>query len=162
MIFYSLLVVMFFGSILVFYSLSPYYGALGLVLVAVSGCILCSLFGMSFVALILLLIYVGGMMVVFVYSTALSAERYPIVSNIKEVGMLFGIFFVWIMLSFDVFINVEVISWNSFCSVDLVSSGLLYGEVWYYLVLAGYILLVALIVALVMTYGSEYNVLKAL
>ncbi|WP_411017576.1 NADH-quinone oxidoreductase subunit J, partial [Salmonella sp. s51090] len=75
----------------VFYRLSPYYGALGLVLVAVSGCFLCSLVNLSFVALILLLIYVGGMLVVFVYSTALSAERYPVIRKIKEVFILCGV-----------------------------------------------------------------------
>lgn len=73
---------------MVFYRLSPYYGALGLVVVAVSGCALCSLIGMSFMALVLLLIYMGGMLVVFVYSTALSAERYPMIRKIKEVVVL--------------------------------------------------------------------------
>ena len=72
-----------------FYSLSPYYGALGLVIVAMSGCILCGLVGLSFMALVLLLIYIGGMLVVFVYSRALSAERYPVVRKIKEVTILF-------------------------------------------------------------------------
>ena len=71
-----------------FYSLSPYYGALGLVLVAVCGCVFCSLVGLSFVALILILVYIGGMMVVFVYSTAISAERYPMVSKFKEIIIL--------------------------------------------------------------------------
>ena len=88
MIFYSVLVVMFLGSTLVFYRLSPYYGALGLVLVAISGCLLCGLLGFSFVALILILIYMGGMLVVFVYSTAISAERYPVVSKASEVAVL--------------------------------------------------------------------------
>lgn len=88
MVFYGVLVLMFLGRTLVFYSLSPYYGALGLVMVAVSGCLLCGLLGLSFIALILILIYMGGMLVVFVYSTAISAERYPVVRELLEVGVL--------------------------------------------------------------------------
>ena len=88
MIFYAVLVLMFFGRTLVFYSLSPYYGALGLVIVALSGCLLCRLLGFSFVALVMILIYVGGMLVVFVYSTAISAERYPMVRKLNEVLFL--------------------------------------------------------------------------
>lgn len=91
MIFYSMFLLMLLGRTLVFYSLSPYYGALGLVMVAMSGCMLCRLMGMSFMALILLLIYVGGMLVVFVYSRALSAERYPMVRKLKEALLLFSI-----------------------------------------------------------------------
>ena len=81
----------FLGSTLVFYRLSPYFGALGLVIVAISGCIMSGLLGHSFVALVLILIYMGGMLVVFVYSTAISAERYPVVRKAKEVVLLGGL-----------------------------------------------------------------------
>nr|YP_010042760.1 NADH dehydrogenase subunit 6 [Iconaster longimanus]QPC56405.1 NADH dehydrogenase subunit 6 [Iconaster longimanus] len=163
MIFYSVLTLMFFGSTLVFYSLSPYYGALGLVLVAVSGCIFCSLVGFSFIALVLVLIYIGGMLVVFVYSTAISAERYPVVSNFKEVFLLGGLVVVWGMLNFDSFCDLGVGSfWSSFSSVDMLGSGNLYLGMWVYFLVGGYVLLVALIVALVVTYGADYSVLKAL
>ena len=104
----------------------------------------------------------GGMLVVFVYSTALSAERYPKVSKIKEVIFLCGIFFVWVVLNFDNLIKRGFVSWSGFCKVDLIGRSLLYREVWYYLILVGYVLLIALVVALVITYGSEYNILKAL
>nr|UPP55875.1 NADH dehydrogenase subunit 6 [Paulasterias sp. SS-2022] len=162
MIFYFLLVLVLLGSTLVFYSLSPYYGALGLVFVAISGCVLCSLVGLSFMALILLLIYMGGMLVVFVYSTALSAERYPVVSNINEAVILCLILVLWVLLNYDFLADVTSASWYSVSNVDLVGSGLLYSGAWFYLMVGGYVLFVALIVALVLTYGAEYNVLKAL
>nr|YP_010960791.1 NADH dehydrogenase subunit 6 [Poraniopsis inflata]WNH38682.1 NADH dehydrogenase subunit 6 [Poraniopsis inflata] len=162
MIFYMLLILMFFGSTLVFYSLSPYYGALGLVLVAVSGCIISSLLGLSFMALILILIYMGGMLVVFVYSTAISAERYPSVSNLKEILLLSGFVCFWVFLNFDSLLNVGGLSWGSFSSLDLVGGGNLFSLMGWYLLIGGYILLVALIVALVITYGSDFNILKAL
>ena len=68
-----------------FYSLSPYYSALGLVIVSVSGCVVLGILGGSFVALVLLLVYMGGMLVVFAYSRAISAERFPLVRKLREV-----------------------------------------------------------------------------
>ena len=88
MVMYLSLVIMLFGSTLVFYSLSPYYSALGLVVVSVSGCLVLSLLGGAFVALVLLLVYMGGMLVVFAYSSAISAERFPSVNNLGEVVRL--------------------------------------------------------------------------
>lgn len=56
---------------------SPYFGALGLVVGAGAGCWVLGAGGVSFLALVLLLVYLGGMMVVFAYSAALVAEPYP-------------------------------------------------------------------------------------
>nr|YP_010042742.1 NADH dehydrogenase subunit 6 [Protoreaster nodosus]QPC56379.1 NADH dehydrogenase subunit 6 [Protoreaster nodosus] len=162
MIFYGILVLMFLGSTLVFYSLSPYFGALGLVMVAVSGCLLCSLLGLSFIALILILIYMGGMLVVFVYSTAISAERYPVVSNFLEVGVLSVLVVLWVFLNFNPFLNSSPWSWAFFIEEDFLGGSFLYFSMGWYLLVGGYVLLVALIGALVVTYGSDYSVLKAL
>jgi len=89
MVFYLFLLLLLLGRTLVFYSLSPYYAALGLVLTSLFGCVVLSCLGLSFLALLLLLIYMGGMMVVFVYSRALSADRYPVVRNLGEVFIIF-------------------------------------------------------------------------
>nr|YP_002154476.1 NADH dehydrogenase subunit 6 [Paratilapia polleni]BAG69548.1 NADH dehydrogenase subunit 6 [Paratilapia polleni] len=56
---------------------SPYFAALGLVVVAGMGCGVLAGFGGSFLSLVLFLIYLGGMLVVFAYSAALAAEPYP-------------------------------------------------------------------------------------
>nr|YP_010875142.1 NADH dehydrogenase subunit 6 [Gymnothorax hepaticus]WGW14625.1 NADH dehydrogenase subunit 6 [Gymnothorax hepaticus] len=56
---------------------APYFAALGLVLGAGGGCGMLVGYGGSFVSLVLLLIYLGGMLVVFAYSAALAAEPYP-------------------------------------------------------------------------------------
>nr|QRI61373.1 NADH dehydrogenase subunit 6 [Goniurosaurus liboensis] len=82
---------------------SPYFGTVGLVMVAASGCGVLVGFGCSFVSLVLFLIYLGGMLVVFAYSIALSAEAYPetwwdwsVVVYIFGYGLLifmFGLFF---------------------------------------------------------------------
>nr|YP_009163094.1 NADH dehydrogenase subunit 6 [Ephippus orbis]AKT94777.1 NADH dehydrogenase subunit 6 [Ephippus orbis] len=56
---------------------SPYFAALGLVVVAGLGCGVLVSYGGSFLSLVLFLIYLGGMLVVFAYSAALAAEPYP-------------------------------------------------------------------------------------
>nr|ATL15849.1 NADH dehydrogenase subunit 6 [Rhacophorus achantharrhena] len=56
---------------------SPYYAALGLVWGAGAGCFILMKNGLGFLSLVLFLIYLGGMMVVFAYCSALVAEPYP-------------------------------------------------------------------------------------
>nr|YP_003734778.1 NADH dehydrogenase subunit 6 [Lycothrissa crocodilus]BAJ09879.1 NADH dehydrogenase subunit 6 [Lycothrissa crocodilus] len=56
---------------------APYFAALGLVVVAGAGCGVLAGCGASFLAVVLFLIYLGGMLVVFVYSAALAAEPHP-------------------------------------------------------------------------------------
>nr|YP_008474665.1 NADH dehydrogenase subunit 6 [Triso dermopterus]AGI78289.1 NADH dehydrogenase subunit 6 [Triso dermopterus] len=65
------------GAIAVASNPSPFFGALGLVMVAGVGCGVLAEYGDPFLALILFLIYLGGMLVVFAYSAALAAEPYP-------------------------------------------------------------------------------------
>nr|ATU86016.1 NADH dehydrogenase subunit 6 [Lonchura castaneothorax]ATU86068.1 NADH dehydrogenase subunit 6 [Lonchura castaneothorax]ATU86627.1 NADH dehydrogenase subunit 6 [Lonchura flaviprymna] len=56
---------------------SPYYGVMGLVVAAVAGCGWLVSLGVSFVSLVLVMVYLGGMLVVFVYSVSLAADPYP-------------------------------------------------------------------------------------
>ncbi|CAJ1087817.1 Hypothetical predicted protein (mitochondrion) [Xyrichtys novacula] len=56
---------------------SPYFGALGLVLVSGTGCGVLAGYHGGFLSLVLFLIYLGGMLVVFAYSAALAAEPFP-------------------------------------------------------------------------------------
>nr|YP_009132567.1 NADH dehydrogenase subunit 6 [Pelophylax shqipericus]AKA55386.1 NADH dehydrogenase subunit 6 [Pelophylax shqipericus] len=56
---------------------SPYYAALGLVGGSGVGCLVLIKVGVSFLSLVLFLVYLGGMMVVFAYCAALVAEPYP-------------------------------------------------------------------------------------
>nr|YP_006421.1 NADH dehydrogenase subunit 6 [Eudromia elegans]AAS87297.1 NADH dehydrogenase subunit VI [Eudromia elegans] len=65
------------GALAVACNPSPYYGVLGLVLGSVMGCGWLVSLGVSFVSLVLFLVYLGGMLVVFVYSVSLAADPYP-------------------------------------------------------------------------------------
>nr|YP_010334355.1 NADH dehydrogenase subunit 6 [Polypedates mutus]QDK58662.1 NADH dehydrogenase subunit 6 [Polypedates mutus]UNH90303.1 NADH dehydrogenase subunit 6 [Polypedates mutus] len=56
---------------------SPFFAALGLVWGAGAGCFVLLKSGLGFLSLVLFLIYLGGMMVVFAYCSALVAEPYP-------------------------------------------------------------------------------------
>nr|QOD97994.1 NADH dehydrogenase subunit 6 [Columbina picui] len=56
---------------------SPYYGVVGLVVASVSGCVWLLSLGVSFVSLVLFMVYLGGMLVVFVYSVSLAADPFP-------------------------------------------------------------------------------------
>lgn len=56
---------------------SPIYGGLGLIVSGGVGCGIVLNFGGSFLGLIVFLIYLGGMIVVFGYTTAMATEQYP-------------------------------------------------------------------------------------
>nr|YP_010257261.1 NADH dehydrogenase subunit 6 [Gallinago gallinago]QVL27492.1 NADH dehydrogenase subunit 6 [Gallinago gallinago]QVM19124.1 NADH dehydrogenase subunit 6 [Gallinago gallinago] len=65
------------GALAVASNPSPYYGVVGLVLASVVGCGWLLSLGVSFVALVLFMVYLGGMLVVFVYSVSLAADLFP-------------------------------------------------------------------------------------
>nr|YP_009230484.1 NADH dehydrogenase subunit 6 [Tamiops maritimus]AKP94233.1 NADH dehydrogenase subunit 6 [Tamiops maritimus]QAB46757.1 NADH dehydrogenase subunit 6 [Tamiops maritimus] len=56
---------------------SPIYGGLGLIVSGGIGCGIVLYFGGSFLGLMVFLIYLGGMLVVFGYTTAMATEEYP-------------------------------------------------------------------------------------
>nr|NP_115401.1 NADH dehydrogenase subunit 6 [Tinamus major]AAK53254.1 NADH dehydrogenase subunit VI [Tinamus major] len=64
------------GALAVASNPSPQYGVMGLVMGSVVGCGWLLSLGVSFVSLVLFLVYLGGMLVVFVYCVSLAAEPY--------------------------------------------------------------------------------------
>nr|YP_009024450.1 NADH dehydrogenase subunit 6 [Tetraogallus tibetanus]AGS18352.1 NADH dehydrogenase subunit 6 [Tetraogallus tibetanus] len=65
------------GALAVASNPSPYYGVVGLVVASVVGCGWLVNLGVSFVSLVLFMIYLGGMFSGFVYSVSLAADPYP-------------------------------------------------------------------------------------
>nr|YP_009107223.1 NADH dehydrogenase subunit 6 [Myotis davidii]AIT99542.1 NADH dehydrogenase subunit 6 [Myotis davidii] len=67
---------------------SPIYGGVGLIVSGGVGCGIIVSFGGSFLGLMVFLIYLGGMLVVFGYTTAMATEQYPEawVSNMVVLG----------------------------------------------------------------------------
>nr|NP_739956.1 NADH dehydrogenase subunit 6 [Zenion japonicum]BAC23552.1 NADH dehydrogenase subunit 6 [Zenion japonicum] len=101
-IMYVLLLGLVLGLVGVASNPSPYYAALGLVMVAGAGCGVLVVCGGGFLSLVLFLIYLGGMLVVFAYSAALAAEPYPeawggeaVFESVVVYGMLVLGAFLW-------------------------------------------------------------------
>nr|AYN73651.1 NADH dehydrogenase subunit 6 [Nyctyornis amictus] len=66
-----------FGGLAVASNPSPYYGVIGLVVGSIAGCGWLVSLGVSFMGVVLFMIYLGGMLVVFVYSASLAADLFP-------------------------------------------------------------------------------------
>nr|YP_980189.1 NADH dehydrogenase subunit 6 [Coleonyx variegatus]BAF43977.1 NADH dehydrogenase subunit 6 [Coleonyx variegatus] len=158
------------GSAAVSANPSPFFGAVGLVVTAAFGCGLLVVSGWSFISLVLFLIYLGGMLVVFAYSVALSAEAYPetwadfsVVLYLVGYG---GLVFVLGLLNGGPFIgysSVVSIDGGGLCCVRADSSGisLLYSCGGPVLLLCGFGLLLALFAVLELTRGLSYGALRA-
>nr|AAA99081.1 NADH dehydrogenase subunit 6 [Antigone antigone sharpii] len=86
------------GGLAVASNPSPYYGVVGLVLASVVGCGWLLSLGVSFVSLVLFMVYLGGMLVVFVYSVSLAADPYPEAwGDWRVVGYVVGLVLVLVM-----------------------------------------------------------------
>ena len=162
MVIYLSLVFMLVGRTLVFYRLSPYYSALGLVVVSVSGAVVLGLLGGPFVALVLLLIYMGGMLVVFAYSRVISAERFPSVRNFSEVVGLSVFFSSWVFFSFDNFQEGNKFFFQIVGGDRLLGSSSFYKEGGILVIVGVFVLLVALVGALIISRGVERTVMRAI
>nr|QHB76320.1 NADH dehydrogenase subunit 6 [Hylomyscus aeta]QHB76333.1 NADH dehydrogenase subunit 6 [Hylomyscus aeta]QHB76346.1 NADH dehydrogenase subunit 6 [Hylomyscus aeta] len=95
---------------------SPIYGGLGLIISGFVGCLMILGFGGSFLGLLVFLIYLGGMMVVFGYTTAMATEEYPetwgsswLIFGFLVVGFLVELFFVWMIDNWN---EVELVNFD--------------------------------------------------
>nr|ASK09401.1 NADH dehydrogenase subunit 6 [Acentrogobius viridipunctatus] len=158
------------GLIVVASNPSPYFAALGLVVVSGMGCGLMMMCGGAFLSLILFLIYLGGMLVVFAYSSALASEPHPetfgsprVVANsvVYFVGVVLG---GWFMLGgwFEgVGVGVNQVSELSVLRGDLAGVALMYSSGGFVLVVAAWVLLLTLFVVLEVVRGASRGALRA-
>nr|YP_009108297.1 NADH dehydrogenase subunit 6 [Carangoides equula]AIU94446.1 NADH dehydrogenase subunit 6 [Carangoides equula] len=97
------LVMFVFGLVVVASNPSPQFAAFGLVSVAGVGSVMVAWHGGVFLGLSLFLIYLGGMLVVFAYTSALAAEPYPEILGSRRVALFMGVAtvvvaMVWVMV----------------------------------------------------------------
>nr|YP_009348330.1 NADH dehydrogenase subunit 6 [Otolithes ruber]APY18430.1 NADH dehydrogenase subunit 6 [Otolithes ruber] len=158
------------GSIGVVSNPSPYFAALGLVVVAGMGCGVLVGHGGHFLALVLFLIYLGGMLVVFAYSAALAAEPYPESWGSRNV-LMYGLVYVLCAVLISGFfwegwyetswLPVEELGKKSTMRSDSQGVALMYCAGGGMLVISAWALLLTLIVVLELTRGLSRGSIRA-
>nr|QZJ46504.1 NADH dehydrogenase subunit 6 [Lophuromys melanonyx] len=88
---------------------SPIYGGLVLIVCGCVGCLMVLGFGGSFLGLMVFLIYLGGMLVVFGYTTAMATEEYPetwssnwLIMGVLIVGIIMEFYMFYVVGSYDI------------------------------------------------------------
>nr|WNH20670.1 NADH dehydrogenase subunit 6 [Hemitaurichthys polylepis]WSP03287.1 NADH dehydrogenase subunit 6 [Hemitaurichthys polylepis] len=149
---------------------SPFFAALGLVVVAGFGCGVLVGHGGSFLSLILFLVYLGGMLVVFAYSAALAADPYPEGwgSRFVAVYMVIYLLVVFSVSGFfwegwyEVFcVSVDEFTDFSVFRGDMGGVALMYSSGGAMLVISAWVLLLTLLVVLELTRGLSRGTLRA-
>nr|YP_009538193.1 NADH dehydrogenase subunit 6 [Indicator maculatus]AYN73688.1 NADH dehydrogenase subunit 6 [Indicator maculatus]QNN84417.1 NADH dehydrogenase subunit 6 [Indicator maculatus] len=172
MVYFTLFLGMCFvlGGLAVASNPSPYYGVVGLVIASVVGCGWLLNLGVSFVALVLFMVYLGGMLVVFVYSVSLAADPFPEAwGDWRVLGYgvgLVGVLVVGVVVGGVVEcwkFGVETVDGDGVFSVRLDFSGVAMFYSWgvgMFLV-AGWGLLLTLFVVLELVRGLSYGAIRA-
>nr|WNH19590.1 NADH dehydrogenase subunit 6 [Ranzania laevis] len=149
---------------------SPYFAALGLVVVAGLGCGVLVGHGGSFLSLVLFLIYLGGMLVVFAYSAALAAEPYPESWGSRPVVMLMLVYTVIVAAVSGMFwggwyefswLSADELGEFSVSRGDIGGVALMYSLGGGMLVIGAWVLLLTLFVVLELTRGLSRGALRA-
>nr|YP_010892812.1 NADH dehydrogenase subunit 6 [Melanotaenia fluviatilis]WJQ22464.1 NADH dehydrogenase subunit 6 [Melanotaenia fluviatilis] len=167
---FSLLFGLILGLAAVASNPSPYFAALGLVVVAGTGFGVLVGHGGSFLSLILFLIYLGGMLVVFAYSAALAAEPYPegwgswpvlgmMLIYLLGVGAVAGGF--WGGWYEGSWISADELSEVSMFRGDISGIALMYLAGGKLLIMGAWVLLLTLFVVLELTRGLSRGALRA-
>nr|QZK22870.1 NADH dehydrogenase subunit 6 [Megophrys gigantica] len=145
---------------------SPYFAALGLVVVSAAGCWVIMSVGASFLSMVLFLVYLGGMMVVFAYSAALTAEPYPEAWGSWVVGWYVVVYMV--LLGAGVYsvggVKMEKVSEMSKFGVvqgDWGGVSMLYVNGGWLLFIGGWVLLLTLFIVLELSRGQYKGALRA-
>nr|QAB45590.1 NADH dehydrogenase subunit 6 [Dremomys lokriah] len=151
---------------------SPIYGGLGLIISGGVGCGIVLYFGGSFLGLMVFLIYLGGMLVVFGYTTAMATEEYPetwgsgvVMWGVLLLGLLMEMLIVLLSVLYD---EVEVViefnnleEWMMFDGDELgliredsMGVAALYSYGSWLMVVAGWSLFVSIFIVIEITRGN--------
>nr|YP_010950174.1 NADH dehydrogenase subunit 6 [Liopsetta glacialis]WMI36091.1 NADH dehydrogenase subunit 6 [Liopsetta glacialis] len=167
---YLVLFSLVLGLVAVASNPSPYFAALGLVVVAGMGCGVLVGHGGPFLSLVLFLIYLGGMLVVFAYSAALAAEPYPESWGSWSV-MVYGVVYVVGVVSVSglfwggwyesSWVLVDELAEFSVFRGDIGGVAMMYSSGGWLLIISAWVLLLTLFVVLELTRGLSRGALRA-
>nr|NP_114236.1 NADH dehydrogenase subunit 6 [Conger myriaster]QUJ09878.1 NADH dehydrogenase subunit 6 [Conger myriaster]BAB47004.1 NADH dehydrogenase subunits 6 [Conger myriaster] len=163
------LVLMTFGAVCVSCNPSPFYSIFGLVLSTLAGCMMLASYGGTFVSLILFLIYLGGMLVAFVFCVAVASEAY--LEGLESASVLVR-FVLCLLISF-IFCMISM-PLKHFCGVvdehqdlsplrgDFAGVSMIYGPGGGMLMACGWALFLSLFVVLELTRGRSLGALRSI
>nr|YP_010892942.1 NADH dehydrogenase subunit 6 [Butis melanostigma]WJQ22777.1 NADH dehydrogenase subunit 6 [Butis melanostigma] len=158
------------GLIVVASNPSPFFWALGLVVVSGMGCGVLVGHGAPFLSLVLFLIYLGGMLVVFAYSAALAAEPFPETLGSRPVFINFVVYVLAVCVGGWVlgqgwfgggWATVDELVEFSVLRGDVSGVALMYSSGGWMLVLSAWVLLLTLFVVLEVCRGLSRGALRA-
>nr|AUR26757.1 NADH dehydrogenase subunit 6 [Daphoenositta chrysoptera] len=157
------------GGLAVASNPSPYYGVVGLVVASIAGCGWLVSLGVSFMSLALVMVYLGGMLVVFVYSVSLAADPYPEAwADWQVIGYGLGmmlVIVVGVVVGGVSGMSMEVGTVNnvglSFTRVDFTGVAMFYSRGAGLFLIAGYGLLLTLFVVLELVRGLSRGAIRA-
>nr|YP_010960663.1 NADH dehydrogenase subunit 6 [Pleurosicya micheli]WNH38105.1 NADH dehydrogenase subunit 6 [Pleurosicya micheli] len=159
------------GMIAVASNPSPYFAALGLVGVSGVGCGLMAVNGGSFLSLVLFLIYLGGMLVVFAYTSALASEPYPESWGSSRVAASFALYVGGVAVGGGLFWGgwfggvdggLEGVQGLSVAWGDLLGAAVMYSWGGWMLAFGASALLLTLVVVLEVARGFERGAIRAI
>nr|YP_004465330.1 NADH dehydrogenase subunit 6 [Salmostoma bacalia]BAK22898.1 NADH dehydrogenase subunit 6 [Salmostoma bacalia] len=168
---YFFLLALVLGLISIASNPTPYFGALGLVVASGVGCGILVSCGGSFLSLVLFLIYLGGMLVVFAYSTALAADSYPEAWGswsviwsvlIYLLGVSLAVAFFWGEWYEGSWAAVDGLGGFYVLRGDTCGVAVMYSFGGWVLFLCAWALLLTLFVVLELTRGLSYGALRAI
>nr|YP_009744373.1 NADH dehydrogenase subunit 6 [Cynoglossus roulei]QIE13327.1 NADH dehydrogenase subunit 6 [Cynoglossus roulei]QNO35774.1 NADH dehydrogenase subunit 6 [Cynoglossus roulei] len=169
-IMYIALLVMVVGLGAVVAHPSPYFGSLTLVVVSGAACVVLIVYGGTFLALVMFLVYLGGMLVVFAYTTALAADSFPYTLTYGDVMLYWTLYMGLSLICYVKYVIVGVIeSWDLFenreefgiFESDVRGMALMYFDVGSLLLIGGWMLLLTLIAVLELCRGNSRGALRA-
>lgn len=159
LIFYFFGVAVIISAVMVLSSLNPVYSVFWLIVGFINTSILFILIDVDFIALILLIVYVGAIAILFLFVVMMlnitNYERGVDMSNFLPIGLIVGVIFfiinyntIW-SNNFSIIYTYEFINLVNYTNI-LELGRVLYTDYYYYFIVASFILLVAMLGAIIL------------
>ena len=158
-IFYFFGIGIVISGVMVLSSLNPVYSVFWLIIAFINTSIIFILIDVDFVALIFLIIYVGAIAILFLFVVMMlniiNYERGVDMSNYLPIGLIIGVIF--FMISYNTiwenkFLFIQVDKFDSIINYSNIQElgRILYTDCYYYFIIASFILLVAMLGAIIL------------